>query len=66
MVDTELHPDDLSAYYTSVVEFLITQQRVFRSLDAANPERRFELPRQTRDAFNQHLRVVSDQLASIS
>jgi len=62
LLDTELDPDHLSPYFASVAEFLITQQRVFRALDAANPERDFELPRQTRDAFYEHLRVVSEQL----
>jgi hypothetical protein len=63
LVDTELDPDRLSPYYASVAEFLITQQRVFRALDAANPERDFELPRQTRNAFDEQLRIVSEQLA---
>lgn len=62
LVDTELHPDDLSPYYASVVEFLITQQRVFRALDSANPERHFDLPEQTREAFDRHLAAVSEQL----
>ena len=66
LVDTELDLDHLSPYYASVAEFLVTQQRIFQALDAANPERDFELPRQTRDAFDQHLRVVSEQLALMS
>jgi hypothetical protein len=65
LVDTELDPDDLSPYFASVAEFLITQQRVFRALDAANPERDFDLTRQTRDAFDQHLRAVGEQLGSM-
>jgi hypothetical protein len=66
LVDAELDPDHLSPYYASVVEFLITQQRVFRALDAANHERDFDLPRQTREAFDQHLRAVREQLGSMS
>jgi hypothetical protein len=63
LIDTELDPDHLSPYFALVAAFLITQQRVFRALDAANPERDFELARQTRDAFDEHLHVVSEQLA---
>jgi hypothetical protein len=62
LVDTELDRDDLAPYFTSVVEFLITQQRVFRALDPANHERDFELPWQTREAFDRHLAGVSQHL----
>ena len=61
LVDTELDPDHLSPYFASVAEFLITQQRVFRALDGANPERDFDLTRHTRDAFDHHLRAVGEQ-----
>lgn len=63
LVDTELDPDQLRPYFASVTEFLITQERVFRALDAANPEREFDLPRQTRDAFDRHLRASANSLA---
>ena len=66
LVDTELDPDHLSPYFASVAEFLITQQRIFRALDAANHERDFDLATQTRAAFGQHLRAVREQLGSMS
>ena len=66
LVDTELDPDHLSPYFASVAGFLITQQRVFRALDAANLERDFDLARHARDAFDQHLRAVREQLGSTS
>jgi hypothetical protein len=58
LVDTEVEPDDLYSYHAAAADFLRTQQRIFRALDPANPERDLSLSRQTRDTFEHHVGAV--------
>lgn len=62
LVDAEIGVADLADFHRTVAEFLRTQQRVFRALDPANPERDWELPRLTRQAFDEHLEAVVARL----
>ncbi|MBI3490261.1 MAG: hypothetical protein HY047_00430 [Acidobacteria bacterium] len=62
LVDAEIDPGDLYDYHSVSVGFLNTQLRIFRALDAINPERSFELPRLTREAFERNLRTASEAL----
>ena len=65
LVDAEVNPDDLADFHAVVVGFLRMQQRVFGILDPINPEYDFELSRLTREAFDQHLKNATTQLANM-
>lgn len=58
LVDAEIGVTDLRDFHVTVAEFLQTQQRVFRALDAANPERDLELPRFDTRSVRRHLEAV--------